>query len=216
LDKIKTLVFAGGQIHDYKACGQAIREALSERDELDLTYVEEDLNRLAAPGLDPYDLIVFYYTVGEISDAQKNGLLNWVASGKGYVGIHSAADSFRDCPEYRAMVGGHFVTHPRYREYQVSIVDPEHPITQGLTEFVIRDEQYILDYDPRVSVLAGALHQGKSVPVAWTKPWGRGRVFYLALGHDAPACRQETFRTLLQRGAAWAADGPRPGRPPAA
>jgi uncharacterized protein len=204
LNPIKTLVFAGGQIHDYKGCGQAIREALAEREEFALTYVEEDLDRLVTPGLDPYDLIVFYYTVGEISDAQKNGLLNGVASGKGYVGVHSAADSFRDCPEYRAMVGGHFVTHPRYRDYQVSIVDPEHPITQGLTEFMIRDEQYILDYDPRVQVLAGALYQGKSMPVAWTKPWGRGRVFYLALGHDPAACRQEMFRTLLQRGAAWA------------
>lgn len=209
MNPIKTLVFAGGQIHDYKGCGQAIREALAEREEFSLTYAEEDLDRLVAPRLDPYDLIVFYYTVGEISDAQKNGLLNWVASGKGYAGVHSAADSFRDCPEYRAMVGGHFVTHPRYRDYQVSIVDPEHPITQGLTEFMIRDEQYILDYDPRVHALAGALYQGKSMPVAWTKPWGRGRVFYLALGHDPAACRQEMFRTLLQRGAAWA------GRPPA-
>jgi hypothetical protein len=202
--KIKTLVFAGGEIHDYKGCGQAIRECLASRDEFEITYAEQDLDRLAAPGLDPYDLLVFYYTIGSISDVQKNGLLNWVASGKGYVGVHSAADSFRDCPEYRAMVGGHFVTHPRYRDYQVSVVDPEHPITQGLTEFPIRDEQYILDYDPRVHVLASALHKGATMPVAWTKPWGHGRVFYLALGHDAPACRQEMFGTLLQRGALWA------------
>jgi type 1 glutamine amidotransferase len=45
------------------------------------------------------------------------------------------------------------------------------------------------------------------MPVAWTRLWGEGRVFYLALGHDAPACRHETFRLLLQRGAAWAATG---------
>ena len=109
--------------------------------------IEDDLDALVAPKLDPYDLIVFYYTVGEISDAQKNGLLNHISSGKGYVGVHSAADSFRGCPEYRAMVGGHFTTHPHYREYQVSIVDSEHPITEGLVEFSVTDEQYILDYD---------------------------------------------------------------------
>ena len=43
-----------------------------------------------------------------------------------------AADSFRGCPEYRSMVGGYFTTHPRYRDYQVSIVDNEHEITQVL------------------------------------------------------------------------------------
>jgi type 1 glutamine amidotransferase len=204
---IRTLVFAGGEIHDFKGCGAAIREALAEKPEqFELTYVEDDLDRLVAE-LPRHDLLVFYYTVGEITDAQKNALLDWVAAGKGYVGIHSAADSFRGCPEYRAMVGGYFVTHPQYRDYQVSVADATHPITAGLVEFMVKDEQYILDYDPRVHVLAAALHQGRAMPVAWTKPWGEGRVFYLALGHDAPACRQGMFRLLLQRGAFWAAGG---------
>jgi len=204
MGKIKTLVFAGGQIHDYKGCGKKIYEILSECEDFELTMVEDDLSALVSPNLDPYELIVFYYTVGEITDAQKNGLLNWVASGKGYVGIHSAADSFRGCPEYRAMVGGHFVTHPRYREYQVSVVDSEHPITKGLDEFMVKDEQYITDYDPRVNVLCSALWKGKAMPVAWTKSWGKGKIFYLALGHNPDSCEDENFATLLKRGALWA------------
>jgi len=207
MGKIKTLVFAGGQIHDFKGCGKAAVDALSACDELDITYVEDDLDVLIAPGLDPYDLIVFHYTVGTITDEQKNGLLNFVASGKGYAGFHSAADSFRECPEYQAMVGGHFITHPRYREYQVSVVDTEHPLTKGLDEFIVKDEQYILDYDQRVHVLCSALWKGAAMPVAWTKSWGKGRVFYLALGHDAAACEHEMFRLLLQRGALWAGKG---------
>ncbi len=206
--QIKTLLFAGGQIHDWQGCGDAIEETLKECPEFDLTRVDDDLSALEAPNLDPFDLIVFYYTVGEITDAQKNGLLDFVASGKGYAGVHSAADSFRGCPEYRAMVGGHFVTHPKFRQYQVSVVDPEHPITEGLDEFMVEDEQYITDYDPRVHVLASALWKGGAMPVAWTKPWGEGRVFYLALGHNADACRHETFRLLLQRGAKWAGTAP--------
>ena len=204
MGKINTLVFAGGAVHDWKGCSEVIIDALSQRDEFEITKVEEDLDALVAPNLDPYDLIVFYYTIGEITDAQKNGLLNHIASGKGYVGVHSAADSFRGCPEYRSMVGGYFVTHPRYRDYQVSIVDTEHPITEDLDETMVTDEQYILDYDPRNHVLASALWQGDAVPVVWTKSWGDGRVFYLALGHDAKACEHEIFGTLLQRGALWA------------
>jgi hypothetical protein len=203
--KIKTLLFMGGQIHDWKGCGAAIGEVLAQDEDLELSRAEDDLSALRADRIAPYDLIVFYYTVGEISDEQKNGLLNHIASGKGYAGVHSAADSFRDCPEYRAMVGGHFVTHPHFREYQVSVVDPEHPITKDLVEFNVTDEQYILDYDPRVHVLCSALWKGQAVPVAWTKPWGKGKVFYLALGHNADACRHEMFRLLLARGAKWAA-----------
>jgi len=203
--KIKTLVFTGGEIHDFKGCGEAIVEALSKNREFEITQIENDLSILVRPNLDPYELIVFYYTVGKITDAQKNGLLNFVASGKGYVGIHSAADSFRECPEYRAMVGGYFVTHPHYREYQVSVVDSQHPITKDLTEFMVTDEQYILDFDPRVNILCSALWKGKAMPVAWTKNWGKGRVFYLALGHDKKACQHEIFCLLLVRGALWAA-----------
>jgi hypothetical protein len=203
--KIKTLLFMGGQIHDWKGCGEAIAQVLAQDEDFEVTRAEDDLSALEADRIAPYDLVVFYYTVGEISDEQKNGLLNHIASGKGYAGVHSAADSFRDCPEYKAMVGGHFVTHPHFREYQVSVVDPEHPITKELTEFNVTDEQYIVDYDPRVHVLCSALWKGQAMPVAWTKLWGKGKVFYLALGHNADACRHEMFRLLLARGAKWAA-----------
>jgi len=207
MQKIKTLLFTGGEIHDFKGCGEAIADALSKNKKFEITRVENDFSILAAPNLDPYDIIVFYCTVGKITDAQKNGLLNFIASGKGYVAIHSGgADSFRECPEYRAMVGGHFATHPHYREYQVSVVDSEHPITKGLTEFTVTDEQYILDFDPRVNILCSALWKGKAEPVAWTKDWGKGRVFYLALGHNKESCQHKMFHLLLVRGALWAAE----------
>jgi len=103
------------------------------------------------------------------------------------------------------MLGGFFVTHPKPRRYQVSVVDPEHPITRDMLEFFVTDEMYITDYDPRVSVLASSLWKGEKVPVVWTKSWGDGRVYYLALGHDVEACRDENFETLLVCGSLWAA-----------
>lgn len=207
---IKTLVFSGGQIHDFKGCGEAIRSILEADDRFEVTYIEDDLDKLVDPGLDGYDIIVFYYTVGETTTAQKNALLEWVASGKGYVGVHSAADSFRGCPEYRAMVGGHFIGHPRFRPYQVMVTDPEHPIVQGVTdadppEFMVEDEMYVTSCDSRNHVLAKALWKEDTVPVAWVKPWGEGRVFWLALGHNAQACGDPMFAKLLVNGARWAA-----------
>ena len=204
---IKTLLLTGGEIHDWMACGYEIERALRDFGKFDVTRVNDDLSILESSKLSSFKLIVLYWTRGVLTDPQKNGLLNWITGGKGFAGIHSATASFRECPEYRCMLGGHFVTHPQPRPYQVSIVDPDHPITNDMMEFFVTDEMYLTDYDPRVNVLAWSLWKGERVPVVWTKPWGDGRVFYLALGHDVDACRDENFKTLLSRGSLWAAQG---------
>jgi type 1 glutamine amidotransferase len=202
---MKTLVFGGGQIHDWAAVQPRVVSALEAAGGFDITTAQEDLSVLEGDGLSPYAALVFHYTIGEITDAQRDGLSTWLAAGGGYVGIHSAADSFRDDPDYRNLVGGHFITHPRYREYQVSVADPDHAIMDGVDEeFMVTDEQYILDYDPRVHVLANALYKGALAPVAWTKSHGAGRVFYLALGHDGPACEHPMFAKMLVNGTRWA------------
>ena len=202
---IKTLLLTGGEIHDWKACGDEIERILRKSGDFDLIRINDALAILESAELSSFDLIVFYWTRGALTDPRKNGLLNWIASGKGFVGVHSAAASFRECPEFRCMLGGFFVTHPKPRQYQVSVVDPEHPITKDMIEFFATDEMYVTDYDPRVSILACSLWKGEKVPVVWTKSWGDGRVFYLALGHDGEACRDEHFETLLIRGSLWAA-----------
>ncbi len=209
MSDIKTLIVAGGEIHDYEACGQAMRDILDSDSRFDVDYVENDLS-IFADGLESYDVLALYYTLGELTTDQKNGLLEWVADDNGFVGVHSATDSFKECPEYRAMIGGHFVTHPHYREYQVMVSDTEHPITENLSddepvEFTVTDEMYVTDYDPRNNVLARALWEDGTVPVAWTKNWGDGRVYWLALGHDGPSCENPMFKKLLVNGTEWAA-----------
>ena len=205
-DRIKTLLFTGGVIHDAKGCGEVLNEILCANEDLEVDWVHDDIKALASERLSPYQLVVMYYTRGEIADSQKNGLLNHIANGNGFVGVHGATASFRECPEFHAMLGGLFTTHPPVRPYQVSVVDSEHPITSGITEFMVEDEQYIMDYDPRVQVLATALWQGEAEPVVWIKDWGKGKVFYIALGHARKECQNETFKLLLNRGALWTAD----------
>ena len=61
------------------------------------------------------------------------------------------------------------------------------------------------------TVLATALWKGGTVPVVWTKPWGQGRVCWIALGHNPESCGDENFRTLLVRGTLWAATPPPEG-----
>ncbi len=209
--KTKVLLFVGGPIHDHKAIGKVVEKTLNDFGQFEVTKVEDDLNCLVSPKLDPYDVIVFYYTVGKITPEQKKGLLDFVSAGKGYVGFHSAADSFRGDEEYCKFVGGHFITHPAYRKFPVMIVDKESPLTRGLVDFEITDEQYILQVDdPDIHILATAPHEGKDLPIIWTKPFEKGRVFYMGFGHDARACEQDIFKTFLIRATLWAAGKPVP------
>jgi uncharacterized protein len=202
----RLLVACGGDFHDYRSIAAELKGALADGGfAVDLAL--DDLEQLVRLPDSGYDAVVFYHTLGSLTAAQESGLTSYVASGGGFVGVHSAADSFRDSPGYRSMIGGYFLEHPRYRPYQISIV-PGHDLTSNLdAEFFVEDEMYVTSYDSRVHVLATALWKGGTVPVAWCRPWGQGRVFYLALGHDAPACRHPAFRMLLGRGAEWASQG---------
>jgi uncharacterized protein len=206
--KIKTLLLVGGEIHNFKGIGDVVEGFLKKTEKFDITRVDNDLDALKADRIAPFDLVVFYWTVGTIKEEQRQGLLNHIASGKGFATFHSGADSFRDDPIYRAFVGGYFITHPAYRQFQVSVVDDENPITKGLGDFMVTDEQYIVEYDCRITVLANGLWKGKVMPSVWTKPWGKGRLFYTGLGHDPKACEQAVFQKLLTRGALWAAGKP--------
>lgn len=202
-EPIKTLLLTGGPIHNAQAIGDIVQGMLAESGRFEVTRVHEDLDALLPERIAPYKLVIFFWTLGELTDAQRKGLLDHIAAGNGFTTFHSGADSFRNDSVYREFVGGYFVTHPAYRTYQVSITKIDSPITRGITEFMITDEQYILNVDPQVTVLANSLHEGQLMPVVWTKSHGQGRVFYSALGHDTRAVEQEMFQKLLLRGALW-------------
>ena len=210
----KLLIACGGDFHDFRAIGAELRTTLKDSG-FHTTLSLDDLSQLADLSGSGYDAVVLYHTLGSLAPAQEAGLLRYVAAGGGFVGVHSAADSFRDSPIYRSMIGGYFLEHPHYRPYQISVV-PGHDLTRGLEpEYFVEDEMYVTSYDTRVQVLATALWKGGTVPVAWCQPWGSGRVFYLALGHDARACQQDAFLSLLHRGAGWASQAipSSPGQP---
>jgi uncharacterized protein len=208
--QVKTLLLVGGAIHDWKHIGDVLEEVMKKSGQFDITRVEKDLDALLPNRIAPYDLIVFYWTVGEIKDAQLDGLLNHVAKGKGFVTLHSGADSFRGNKRYREFIGGYFRTHPPYRSFQVSMTKfafEQHPITKGIKRYLTTDEQYVLEYGytKDLTILANGLYEGKLMPVIWVKPWGKGRVFYYSQGHDARAVKQLMVQKIFLRGAQWAA-----------
>ena len=161
------------------------------------------------------DLIVQYWTMGQITKEQQQGLLEAVRNGTGIAGCHGGlGDSFRQNTDYQYMVGGQWVSHPGGRiNYKVDIVNTDDPITKGLTDFEIKNtEQYYMHIDPNSEVLATTTFsnqhndwiQGAVMPVSWKKRYGKGRVFYLSIGHDPKDFDTPSAWQLLSRGIRWA------------
>jgi hypothetical protein len=147
--------------------------------------------------------------MGTITPEQLKPLLSAVQSGVGIAGVHGGmADAFRNEPEYQFMVGGQWVAHPGGDgvKYTVHINGIGGPITEGLKDFTVSSEQYYMHIDPAINVLATTNFGDVVMPVAWTKYYGKGRVFYLSLGHQVNVIEQPEALTMITRGMLWAAN----------
>lgn len=166
-----------------------------------------------AEALHRYDVIIPYWTMGSLTPDQTRNLTGAIREGVALAGAHGGTgDAFRGNTDYEWMVGGHFVSHPHVGDYTVRLTARQSPITDGLPlEFPYRSEQYYMLVDPANDVLADSIYtyEGRRcvMPVAWTKTWGKGRVFYSSLGHDPKEF--DDFPPALEmiiRGIRWAAE----------
>ena len=168
-----------------------------------------------------YDLIVPCVTMGTLPREAEKNVCYAVSCGVGLAGCHGGmCDAFRNSTDWQFMTGGQWVAHPGNDgvEYTVHICHGSSAITEGISDFTVISEQYYLHVDPAIEVLAttrfpiaDGLHAGNKpvdMPVAWTKFWGTGRVFYCSLGHHEDIFEKYPEASLLmERGMLWAADG---------
>lgn len=204
----RVVLIIGGEHHPFEAFGNfasALWSSLGHEVE-----VTRDRDALLASRLKGVDVLAAYTQGGALSPAQEEGLLGYVAGGGAFLAIHGATASWKEHSEYIAMVGGVFRAHGPVAPFQVHFTETASPITQGLDDFEIVDELYLLDrHDPgRVNLLAYTLWEGRPEPMLYTRTHGRGRVCYLALGHDERAYNNETFQALLGRSLQWCAGEP--------
>ena len=206
MDTLQLLVFVGteGIYHDHVGNGQFLTTLLNDTDEFDATFSRD--YGLLADGLDRYDTVLFYTDVGELTATQEAGLLNYIRTGGGFFGLHTAAASFREAEGYHGMLNGFFNGHSPYMDFTVTVDESEHPITEGLTDFEVTDELYYLKHDPTAShPLMHAYDETKEEThvMAFHHTYGEGRVFYFALGHDMAVLENPSFQTVIRRGALW-------------
>ncbi len=211
MEKLKLLIFVGteGIYHDHAGNGQFLTAMINDTDDIAADF-SQDYDALA-DGLGGYNTVLFYTDVGELTTAQKRGLLSYIRTGGGFFGLHTAAASFRESEGYHSMLNGFFDGHSPYMNFTVNVSDKEHPITEGLGDFEVTDELYYLKHNPAVSHhLMHAYDETKDEThvMAFHHTYGEGRVFYFALGHDMAVLENPSFQTVIRRGALWVGNRP--------
>ncbi len=193
------------------------------------TYIRTDSQLITkaklggnAKNLNYFDAVVFY-TTGELpmNDEQKAALMSFIKEdGKGFIGIHSATDTFYQWPEYGEMIGGWFDQHPwNTFDAPILVEDKNFPATKHMPDsFVLKDEIYqFKNYsreNTRVLMRLDAskldlknprVHrQDQDFAVTWVKTHGKGRVFYSTLGHVEDVYDNPMIKTMYVEGIKWA------------
>jgi len=225
----------------------------------------EQCGRINADTLKKFDA-VFFFTTGDPvqSDDEMNALLDYVKSGKGFMGTHCATDTLYKRQPYGEMIGAYFDGHPLGGKTKVLVEDTKHPITQGLGEsFEISDELYqfrdpysrdklrvLMRLDPAFVIQArereikanedkktklkesiaklendatkkDELEKARKdlknaenfkpqirrtdndYAMAWVREYGKGRVFYTALGHGDNVWKDPRFQNMVINAVKW-------------
>jgi type 1 glutamine amidotransferase len=205
--------------HDVLPLSEKILADVGRAHGFDVT-VTGDASTITTKSLESYSAVVFY-TTGELpmSEEQKTAFMAWIRSGKGFVGIHSATDTFYKWAQYGEMIGGYFDEHPWNTRVTMKVEDHVHPSTKHLGgTWTLADEIYqfknysradkhvLLSLDVSSVNLGakGVKRADRDFANAWYKSWGSGRVFYTALGHRPEVWQDPAYQQHLAGGITWA------------
>jgi hypothetical protein len=167
------------------------------------TVITDDASMLRPEKLKEFDAVCFDQCTGApfTEPELKASLIDFIKSGKGFIGVHAATDCFYDWKDYGEMIGGYFAGHP-FSRISVKLDDPKNPINAAFDGrgFEITDEIYTfrdpysrdnlrilqsVDWENSGN-LKGGNRKDNDYALSWIRPYGEGRVFYCAFGHVEP------------------------------
>lgn len=169
----------------------------------------------ASDTLASFDGVMFVNTTGDLPVPDLTALLDWVKSGKSFVGMHAATDTFKSSDAYCDFIGGHFAGHPWNAggEHGFVVHEPNHRLTAMFPpRFRWKDEiyQYDLRLKPEnlrvlvsLDMPASTPKEPWHVPVSWVRDHGQGRVFYTNFGHNDATWEDPMFQKHMLEGIAW-------------
>lgn len=216
--KLLVVTITKGYRHASIPTGEKVVAELAQKDgSFTVDYVRTDdemKSKMTAEALKNYDGVFFLSTTGTLPLPDKAAFLDWIKSGKAFIGAHSATDTFHDrngVDPYIDMIGGEFTSHIE-APVVCNVEDTNHPSTKLLPKtWPLTDEIYFHKNfsKDKVHVLVSldkmpGNGQPRYVPISWCKKYGEGNVFFSALGHENKVWESQEFKNHLLGGIRWA------------
>jgi type 1 glutamine amidotransferase len=147
-----------------------------------------------------------------LTEEQAGAVKDFVNAGGGFYSLHNNSHVSVTSRTYREVQGGAYIGHPTLRPFKVRVTNPNHPITQGITDFIVNDEQHYVEYDkdPKYKLLEAENIDGltfdkygtKSI-AGWAYDYGKGRVVFTSPGHTIHALWEPEYVKLQRRAIRW-------------
>jgi type 1 glutamine amidotransferase len=151
-----------------------------------------------------------------ITEEQGRAIKNFVQNGGAFYALHNSSHISLSSQDYREVMGGAYIDHPPLRPFKVSVVNRDHPITRGVQDFIVNDEQHFVTYDKdskyillRSENIDGLtdVSEGKDLGAkaiaGWAYDFGKGRVVFTAVGHTLHAMWQPEYFKLQKNVVRW-------------
>ena len=217
--KLKVVVVTGGHGFErdpfFKMLDSIEEITYTEAIQKDHSELFEDIS-----GWD-YDVIVFYSMTQQISEKRQKNFLKLLDQGVGVVALHHTMGSFQEWPEFKKIIGTKYYlkdtledgvmckagSYEHDIDMAIKVVDKQHPITEGLSDFPIHDEGYKNCWFGRSNrVLLTTDHASSDKTVGWVKRYGKTKVCTIQLGHDSKAYENRNYSLLVNRAILWTAN----------
>lgn len=218
---IRVLLISGSNNHEWQKTTPAIESILTQSGLFDVTTTEKP-DTLSSRSLKPFQVILNNWNIWPESKCPwsamtKEAIMNFVKQGGGFVFVHAGSSTNYDWPEFQNLAGGAWgdsTKHGSIAPFKVEFSNSGHPVTEGMAGFWTTDELWVdtrLNGQPTVLAKAFAPKSNNGSdelePILLSQQVGKGRSFFLLLGHDVNAMKNRGFQTLLLRGSEWAATG---------
>jgi hypothetical protein len=151
-------------------------------------------------------------SVGWITPEMGKAVRSFVENGGGALLYHNVTYIAPYNEDFRDVLGAVTRGHPALRPFKVKIVNHDHPITKGVSDFVVSDEQHYTEYqkDPKYLLMESVNEDGltyrefgTSAAAGWAYDYGKGRVCYLGPGHLITAMWNPEYEKIQKNAARW-------------
>jgi hypothetical protein len=147
-----------------------------------------------------------------LKEAQAVALKNFVEAGNGFYSLHNNSHVSLSSKTYRDVQGGAYIGHPPLRPFKVRVTNANHPITKGIRDFMVNDEQHYVEYDKdKKDILLEAenvdgltfQNLGAKSVAGWAYNYGQGRVVFTSPGHTIHVLWVPEYMQLQRNAVKW-------------